>query len=67
MYFFSCNICASRGAMCYGNASIPQQGINCPRCFKPLTSVREQRNLLDKIKDAWTPTELVEAINDESR
>lgn len=63
MYFFSCNICASRGAMCCGPIT-PQQGVRCPRCFEPLTSVRVTRTLMDKIKDAWTPADLLEAIDD---
>jgi hypothetical protein len=62
MYFFSCNVCACRGAMCWGSFA-PQLDIKCPKCSEPLASLKRRRTLIDKIRDAWTPSELVEATN----
>ncbi len=62
MFFFSCPACSTRIAMCYGkNAPVVT---HCPECSITLAFIREHRTLLDKIKDAWTPVDLITSVND---
>lgn len=62
MFFFSCPACSSRISMCHGqNAPVVS---HCPECHITLAFVKEQRTLLDKIKDAWTPIDLILSVND---
>lgn len=62
MFFFSCPACSSRISMCCGKAAPIIS--HCPECKITLAFIREQRTLLDKIRDSWTPIDLISAVND---
>ena len=62
MFFYNCPACSSRIAMCVGR-SAPVVS-RCPECSVLLAFLHEQRTLLDKIKDAWTPSDLIRATSD---
>ena len=62
MFSFACPACSSRIVMCVGK-NVPVVS-RCPGCSVLLAFIHEQRSLLDKIRDAWTPTDLVKSVND---
>ena len=62
MFFFACPACSSRIVMCAGK--VAPVVTRCPECSVLLAFIHEQRTLLDKIKDAWTPSDLIRAAND---
>jgi len=62
MLFFACPACSSRITICYGkNAPVVSR---CPQCSILLAFVHQERTLLDKIRDSWTPFDLIKAVHE---
>lgn len=62
MFFFACPACQCRIVLCHGSAAPVIS--HCPECHIMLAFIKEKRSLLDKIKDAWTPLDLIASVND---
>lgn len=62
MFFFACPACSCRISVCHGGNIVLTS--RCPSCNILIAFVREQRTLLDKIKDSWTPTDLLLSIKE---
>lgn len=61
MFFFECPSCSNRVALC---ASMPPKTYKCPSCSIAIAFVYTTRSLVEKIKDAYTPSDLIQTIKE---